>query len=273
MSLEWPERVLVFIPAYNEEHSIRRVILEVRDSVPHADILVVDDGSADNTAAVARAAGVMVVRHPINLCIGGTMQTGMKFALRNDYNLVLRLDGDGQHDSAELPSLYAAMIAQQADAVFGSRFLAQEIKMRIPLSRRIGISTFAGLVSLITRQRATDTTSGFCCLNRRAVTALARYLPQDYPEVEGRIILFKAGLKTVEVPANMRARMAGVSSIDNWRSVYYALKVSVAVVISALKDIPVLPQELAHDSLSTAHRRHPLQPVAVVGDGAPDPEA
>lgn len=269
---DWPKRVLVFIPAYNEEQCIRQVVLDVRGVLPEADILVVDDGSADNTAAVARAAGALVVRHPYNLCIGGTVQTGMKFALRHDYDLVMRVDGDGQHNSADLPILYAAMVEQQADAVFGSRFLGAELKMHIPFSRRLGISTFAMLVTLITRSRATDTTSGFCCLNRRAVTVLAHHLPQDYPEVEGRVILYKAGLKTVEVPARMRARVAGVSSIDSWRSLYYALKVSVAVVISALKDIPVLPQELTHDSLSTAYRRHPLQPIAAVGDRLPDSE-
>jgi len=235
-------------------------------------VLVVDDGSADNTSAVARAAGAMVVRHPYNLNIGGTVQTGMKFALRNNYDLVLRVDGDGQHDATELPVLYDAMVEQSADAVFGSRFLGTEADMRIPFTRRIGITTFATLVTLITRSKATDTTSGLCVLNRRAVTALAKYLPQDYPEVEGRVILYKAGLKTIEVPAKMRARMAGVSSINNWRSIYYALKVSVAVIISALKDIPVLPKELTHDSSSTTSRRHPLQPVAVVGDGLPDSE-
>jgi len=240
------ERLLVLIPAYNEQAAIRGVVSGVRQAMPQADILVVDDGSDDNTAQEAEAAGALVVRHPINLGIGGTVQTGLKFARWADYDAVIRLDGDGQHDASDIPLLYSILRTGQADVVIGSRFLSSTGGMHIPFSRRMGIHLFAWMVSLLTGSRATDTTSGFFAINRRAIQALALYMPQDYPEVESRIVLHKAGLKTMELPARMRARLSGVSSIDNWRSIYYALKVSVAVAIGALKDIPALPKEMVH---------------------------
>jgi hypothetical protein len=239
---------LVLIPAYNEQAAIRGVVSGVRLAMPQADILVVDDGSGDNTAQEAEAAGALVVRHPINLGIGGTVQTGLKFARRADYDAVIRLDGDGQHNASDIPVLYSILQTGQADVVIGSRFLSSTERgaMHIPFSRRMGIQLFAWMVSLLTGKQATDTTSGFFALNRRAIQALAVYMPQDYPEVESRIVLHKAGLTTLELPARMRARLSGVSSIDNWRSVYYALKVSVAVAIGALKDIPASPKEMVH---------------------------
>jgi glycosyltransferase involved in cell wall biosynthesis len=239
---------LVLIPAYNEQAAIRGVVGGVRQAMPQADILVVDDGSGDNTAQEAEAAGALVVRHPINLGIGGTVQTGLKFARWADYDAVIRLDGDGQHNASDIPLLYSILRTGQVDVVIGSRFLSSTGRgaMHIPFSRRLGIQLFAWMVSLLTGSRATDTTSGFFAINRRAIQALAVYMPQDYPEVESRIVLHKAGLTTLELPARMRARLSGVSSIDNWRSIYYALKVSVAVAIGALKDIPALPKEMVH---------------------------
>jgi glycosyltransferase involved in cell wall biosynthesis len=240
------ERLLVLIPAFNEQSAIRQVVSGVRNAVPSADILVVDDGSVDNTARVAESAGASVVRHPFNLGIGGAVQTGLKFAQQEDYDIVIRLDGDGQHSPSEIPSLLSAIQERQVDVVVGSRFLGTAVDMPIPLLRRFGICVFAWTVSLLTGRRATDTTSGFLVMNRRAVNALVTYIPQDYPEVEGRIVLHKAGLITLELPACMRARYSGVSSINSWRSIYYALKVTVAVLIGALKDIPALPKEMAN---------------------------
>ena len=240
------ERLLVLIPAYNEQATIRQVVSGARDAIPHADVLVVDDGSIDHTAQEAESGGAFVIRHPFNLGIGGAVQTGLKFAQQEDYDLVIRLDGDGQHNPSEIPSLYAILRAGNVDVVIGSRFLGDSGRMHIPFSRRLGITVFAVMVSSLTGRRATDTTSGFLGMNRRAVDALAAYMPQDYPEVESRIVLHKAGLKTLELPSHMRTRRAGVSSIDSWRSIYYALKVSVAVLIGTLKDIPKLPQEVAN---------------------------
>lgn len=232
-------RLLVLIPAYNEEGAIFKVVRGVRRVVPQADILVVDDASQDSTYHVAQAAGATVVRHPFNLGIGGTFQTGLKFALHQKYDLVIRLDGDGQHDPADIPAMLAVLQNDEADVVVCSRFLGTELTMHIPWARRLGIQVFATTVSALTGGRATDTTSGFQGLNRKAIATLAAFMPQDYPEVEGRVITHKAGLRTVELPTQMNMRAAGVSSINRWKSIYYAFKVSIAACICALKDIPL----------------------------------
>jgi glycosyltransferase involved in cell wall biosynthesis len=270
-----PARIMALVPAYNEEGAIARVVKGIRLALPEVDIVVIDDCSTDGTTAVARAAGAAVVRLPCNLGIGGAMQTGLKFARQNNYDYLVRLDGDGQHDPQEAPLLLDVVRSGQADAAFGSRFIGKDSTMTIPFSRRLGIKTFAALVTAVTRQKATDTTSGFMCLNRYAIDILADYLPQDYPEVEGRIILHKAGLTSLEIPALMRSRMAGTSSINSWRSIYYALKVTVAGVIGAMKDIPVIHKELDYDyhSPDTAAGRYRGQSFAVAGDGAADSEA
>ena len=269
------ERIMALIPAYNEEESITHVVDGVRRVLPQADIVVIDDCSTDQTAVIARGAGAVVVSLPCNLGIGGAVQTGLKFAREHEYDLVIRLDGDGQHDPEEIPMLFAAVKAGKADAVFGSRFIGKESTMTIPFSRRIGIKTFAFLVTVLTGEKATDTTSGFMGANKYAIAVLADYLPQDYPEVEGRIILHKAGLTTLELPAHMRSRFAGISSIDSWRSIYYAVKVSVAALIGAMKDIPVVQKELDYDSHSThpAAGRYRGQPYPVAGDRSSDTEA
>jgi glycosyltransferase involved in cell wall biosynthesis len=208
------------------------------------------------------------------LGIGGAVQTGFKFAREHDYDVVVRLDGDGQHDPNEIPALFSALISGKADAVFGSRFVGKNSDMKTPLSRRLGIKTFALMVSVLTREKATDTTSGFMCLNRYAVGVLADYLPQDYPEVEGRILLHKAGLKSLELPVFMRSRLAGMSSINSWRSIYYAFKVSVAALIGAMKDIPTVQKELEYDSHShnSATRRYSGQSYSVASDHTTDTE-
>lgn len=268
-------RIMALLPAYNEEGAIGHVIDEVRQVLPQADIVVIDDCSTDDTAQVAREAGVTVLSIPSNLGIGGAVQTGFKFAREYGYDIVVRLDGDGQHNAFEMPTLLAALSSGRADAVFGSRFIGKKSDMKIPYGRRLGIKTFALIVTVLTRQRATDTTSGFMCLNRYAVSVLADYLPQDYPEVEGRIFLHKAGLTSLELPVYMRSRLAGMSSINSWRSIYYAFKVSVAALIGAMKDIPPVQKELEHDSHSpnSASSRYPGQSYTVASDHSTDTKA
>ncbi|MFL7838435.1 MAG: glycosyltransferase family 2 protein [Candidatus Promineifilaceae bacterium] len=269
------ERVMALIPAYNEEENIPTVVQGIRQVLPQADIVVIDDCSTDRTVEVARASRAVVVRLPSNLGIGGAVQTGLKFARAQGYDTIIRLDGDGQHDPQDIPALLAAIKSGKVDAVFGSRFMGKDSTMTIPISRRLGIKTFAFLVSILTRQKATDTTSGYMCLNRYAIDVLADYLPQDYPEVEGRVILHKAGLTTLELPAHMRSRMAGISSINGWRSIYYAVKVSIAALIGAMKEIPVVQKELDYDS-HTAHPtagRYRSQSYSAAGDHPADTEA
>lgn len=269
------ERVMALIPAYNEEETISRVVAEVRHILPQADIVVIDDCSTDSTSDIAHAAGASVVRIPSNLGIGGAVQTGLKFARDYNYDIVIRLDGDGQHDPQDIPALFSAVKSGKADAVFGSRFMGKDSTMTIPISRRIGIKTFAFLVTILTGQKATDTTSGYMSLNKYAIDVLADYLPQDYPEVEGRVILHKAGLTTLELPAHMRSRTAGISSINGWRSIYYAVKVSIAALIGAMKDIPVVQKELDYDSYSSyaTTGRYSSQSYSPSSDRTSDKEA
>jgi glycosyltransferase involved in cell wall biosynthesis len=248
-SPEVRKKLLLIIPAYNESGCIADVVARARETLPGADVLVIDDGSLDNTAEVAERAGAFALSHPFNLGIGGTVQTGLKFARVMGYDYVARIDGDGQHDPRELLRLLAAVQEGRADVAVGSRFLADKVTMEIPLARRLGIQLFAREVSLITGHRATDTTSGMTVMNRRAVQVLARQMPQDYPEVESRIILHGAGLKTMEIPVHMGERLAGTSSINSWRSIYYALKVSIAVLLTAMKEAPKFvktPMEVPH---------------------------
>ena len=219
------------VPAHNEEESVAAVVREVREFDPGLEVVVVDDGSTDRTAAVARTAGARVVSLPFNLGIGGAVQTGFQLAHAEGFDLVVRLDGDGQHVAAELPKLIAPILDGTADIVVGSRF-AESRDYRPPLARRLGIRVFAGVVSTLTRQRVTDTTSGFQACNRRAIALFAADYPHDYPEVEATVMVFKHRLRLTEVHVAMRPRTAGTSSIGAFSSVYYAAKVLLAVFVA-----------------------------------------
>jgi glycosyltransferase involved in cell wall biosynthesis len=266
------DSLLVIIPALNEQGAISQVVKGVHAVLPTADILVIDDGSSDHTAQEAQAAGALVVRHPFNLGIGGAVQTGLKFACHHHYEYVIRMDGDGQHDACSIQAMLAVLQAHQADMVIGSRFLDADVDWHIPLSRRLGIRLYALEVTWLTGSRFTDTTSGFWAMNRRTIQVLATYLPQDYPDVESRIIVHKAGLKQMELPVHMGERTTGVSSINLARSIYYAFKVTVAVITTALKDYPLAALENHNaDTVRAKGRSHPLQSRSLVGDLPTDP--
>jgi glycosyltransferase involved in cell wall biosynthesis len=227
-------RRIAIVPARNEAGSVGAVVREIRALDPGLDVVVIDDGSTDRTAAEARAAGAHVVRLAFNLGIGGAVQTGFRYAFEHGFELAVRLDGDGQHDPAELPRLVAPVTAGEADIAVGSRF-AGERGYKPPLTRRIGIVLFARVVSLLTRQRVTDTTSGFQALNRSAIALFAADYPHDYPEVEAAVMVFRHRLRLVEVPVQMRERVAGTSSITAVRSVYYAIKVLLATFVALVR--------------------------------------
>lgn len=230
-------RTLVIIPALNEEGNIVRVIANA-GQLENADVLVIDDGSHDRTALRARKAGAYVLHLPFNLGIGGAVQAGLKFADEMGYADAIRIDGDGQHDMEEARKLLRVVRQGLADVAVGSRFLPGQHTYRPPLGRAMGIRWFAAMVSLITRQSAYDTTSGMQAMNRRAIRLFARYYPQDYPEVEARILMHKAGLRVRELAVRMQVRTAGASSITSLRSVYYLFKVSLATLIAALRQTP-----------------------------------
>ena len=237
---------LVIVPAFNEEKSIHHVVLDIKNCAPFADILVINDGSSDNTATIARKSGAAVLNLPHNLGIGGAVRAGLAFAEEMGYSFILRMDGDGQHKAEDITRLLEPVEKGLVDAAFGSRFCGGSNAYCPPLIRRLGISTYSLIVSIIIGQKISDATSGLWCLNRKTIRYFSRYFPQDYPEVESHILLYKAGFSQMEVPVNMRARLAGRSSISPWRSVYYAFKVLLAAVIRAIQDAPELSEEEAY---------------------------
>jgi glycosyltransferase involved in cell wall biosynthesis len=236
---------LAIVPAYNEEASVGRVIDEIRALSPPFDVVVVDDGSVDRTAAVAADRGVHVVRLPFNLGIGGAMQTGYRFALEQGYDLAVQIDGDGQHDPRELPKILQPVLEGSADLVVGSRFSGDGAFQSSPV-RRIGIRLFAGVVSAVVGQRVTDTTSGFRAVNRKGIALFAADYPHDYPEVEATVMCVKHKLRLTEVPVRMRERSAGSSSITAFRSVYYMTKVLLAIFVGLFRRYAVPIEEDHH---------------------------
>jgi glycosyltransferase involved in cell wall biosynthesis len=237
-------RVIAVVPAHDEADAIGAVVAGILALQPRFDVVVVDDGSTDATAAIASEHGAAVVRLPFNLGIGAAVQTGFQYALAQGYELAVRLDGDGQHDPHELPKLLAPVERGEADIVTGSRFTGDGGRYRPPLARRAGIAWFARLVSLLTRQRVTDTTSGFQALNRKGIELFAGDYPNDYPEVEATLLVLKNRLRLVEVSVQMREREHGRSSITFVRSVYYMLKVTLALFVAMFRRY-TLPQEEA----------------------------
>jgi glycosyltransferase involved in cell wall biosynthesis len=235
-------RRIAIVPALNEHETIGPLIDEIRAFDPGFEILVVDDGSIDRTAAVAEARGAHVLTLPFNLGIGGAVQTGYLYARDNGFDLAVQIDGDGQHNPHELTRLVEPILDGTADMVVGTRFV-EGGGYRGTHLRRVGIHLFAALVSLIVRQHVTDTTSGFRAVNRRAIRLFAADYPHDYPEVEATVLISRHGLKMVEVPVVMRVREVGSSSITTLRSVYYMVKVLLALFVGLFRRYPKILEE------------------------------
>ncbi len=227
-------RRVAIVPAYNEEESIGRVVDELRAFDEGLEVLVVDDGSTDGTAEIARARGARVVSLPFNLGIGGAVQTGFRYAWEHDFDVAVRVDGDGQHAPAELDAVLAPVLSGEADVVVGSRFIGGD-GYRSSRSRRVGIRLLALSVSALTRQRITDPTSGFQAANRKGIRLFAADYPHDYPEAEAAVMVAKHALRLCEVPVAMRARETGQSSITAVRSVYYMVKVVLAIFVALFR--------------------------------------
>jgi glycosyltransferase involved in cell wall biosynthesis len=235
-------RRVAIVPAFNEEVAISGVVDELRAFDPGLDVVVVDDGSVDRTAAVAAARGARVLRLPFNLGISGAVQTGFRYAFEHGYDIAVRVDGDGQHDPSQLPFVLEPVLRGDADIAVGSRFAGDRDGYRSSRTRRVGIRLLAWVVSRIVGQRVTDTTSGFQALNREGIALFARDYPHDYPEVEATVMVFRHRLRLREVPVSMRERGGGRSSITTLRSVYYMVKVLLAIFVGLFRR-NVVPQE------------------------------
>lgn len=234
---------LVIIPTLNEQASIGRVVKAVQQTLPWADIAVINDGSTDQTALRAAAAGAFVLHLPYNLGIGAAVQTGFLFAERHNYDMVLRCDGDGQHDPEDMCRLVETLMQGSADMVIGTRYTDQTGGYRSTRLRRLGSLILASLLSVITRQPVTDPTSGFAAYNRRAIVYWAHHYPHDYPEPEALVLARRSGLRVSEVPVTMKPRMAGRSSITGLTPVYYMMKVILAILIGSVRPAAVVDTE------------------------------
>lgn len=233
-------KTLVVLPALDEAGNIAGTVERIRGHVPFADVLVINDGSSDNTALVAQEAGAIVLNMPYNVGIGAAVQTGFKYAARYGYEVVVRNDGDGQHSADDIVRLLDTLLQNEVDVVTGSRFLGDG-DYGTPLMRRAGIGLLSGLLTLITRQRITDPTSGFAAFNSRAISLFARLYPHDYPEPEAVVLLHKSGLRLREIPVTFHNREHGTSQFTApTRSAYYMVKVILAILINLLRRAPAI---------------------------------
>ncbi|MDP7638258.1 MAG: glycosyltransferase family 2 protein [Candidatus Hydrogenedentes bacterium] len=234
-------RVLVIVPAYNESESIGDVLAALSREAPEYDVVVVNDGSSDHTGEIVRASGTAtLLRLPYNLGIGAAMQTGYKYALREDYDIAVQCDADGQHPVHQISKLVDRVADGTADLIIGSRYVANS-DYRPSLMRRIGKSLLSLLVDSAVGGGVTDTTSGFRAANRDVIAAFARHYPDDYPEPEALVLLHKRGLRSAEVPVDMQPRQGGVSSINPRRAPYYIVKVSLAIFVGGFKKVTHAP--------------------------------
>ncbi len=231
-------RVLVVVPAFNEEESLPAILAEIRARAPGVDVVVVDDGSHDGTQAAARAARVPVLALPVNLGVGAALQTGFLYALEEGYDVAVQLDADGQHDPADLPALLAPIAAGRANLSIGSRYVAGASGYHAPLLRRLGMVLFSALATAVTGRPLKDTTSGYRAYDR-SVMALCRIeFPQDFPDAPLLIQVARAGFILEEVPVAMRPRTRGTSFYTWTRSLYYPYKTLLASLVLLLRRPP-----------------------------------
>lgn len=231
---------LAIVPAYNEAEAIGATIGAIRRQAPDFDVLVIDDGSADATAERARSAGAEVLRLPFNLGIGGAMQAGYIYAHEHDYDVAVQVDGDGQHDPRHIHELLDRLRSEpDLNMVTGSRFLtADRDGFRSSAARRLGIRFFARVLSVLTRQRVTDPTSGFRMTDRLGIALFAGDYPPDYPEVEAILLIHRHRLRSCELPVVMAPRLSGTSAISSTQSVYYMVKVLFGVIVALFRARP-----------------------------------
>lgn len=226
-------KILIIIPAYNERENIIRTIQDIEGNAPAANYIVINDCSSDGTREILREYQANYLDVPVNLGIGGGVQTGYRYALEQGYDIAVQFDGDGQHEAQYIQDLIAPIESGQADMVIGSRFIAKE-GFQSSAMRRLGISFLSGLIHILCGIRVRDVTSGMRAVNRRMMEEFSQNYAQDYPEPEAILASGLMGARIEEVPVQMRERQGGTSSINALRSVYYMVKVSTALVMTRL---------------------------------------
>ena len=225
---------LVIIPAFNEEGNLEKTIKDIKDNAPDFDYVIINDCSTDKKLEMCRRHGFSYLNLPVNLGIGGAVQTGYRYAYYHGYDIAVQFDGDGQHSASHLEDMVTTLIDTESDMVIGSRFIEKEGFQSSGL-RRIGIKYFTGLIKLLTGKKITDPTSGMRMVNKKLLEKFTDEYPKDYPEPESVVTILSEKYKVTEIPVVMNEREEGVSSISLKNSVYYMIKVSFAILIARMK--------------------------------------
>jgi len=224
---------LIIIPAYNEAANIKRVVDNLIENYPQYDYVIINDCSTDNTEQICKNSSFNYVSLPVNLGIGGGVQCGYRYALENDYDIAIQLDGDGQHDPVGIEHLIKPLIGNEADMTIGSRFIEKQ-GFQSSVLRRLGIFIIKVFIKLCCGAKVYDTTSGFRAVNRNLIELFANEYANDYPEPEAIASAVLNGYRVIEVPVIMKERAGGLSSINTLRSFYYMLKVPMALIVCRL---------------------------------------
>ncbi|MCI9033115.1 MAG: glycosyltransferase family 2 protein [Lachnospiraceae bacterium] len=224
------KKPLIIIPAYKEAENIELLVNNIIDNYPQYDYIIINDGSKDATRSICQKNGYNFIDLPLNLGIGGAVQTGYKYADREGYEIAVQIDGDGQHDVSQLDKVIAPLIMGQTDITIGSRFIERQ-GFQSSSMRRFGIRFLSGLIRLCTGKKILDVTSGYRAVNRRFIEIYADNYPSDYPEPEAIVAAVMHKGNILEVPVVMKERQAGTTSIHTWKTVYYMLKVTLAIVV------------------------------------------
>lgn len=225
---------LIIIPAYNEEENIKKTVDSILRESPEFDYVIINDCSKDKTREICEKNGFNIVNLPINLGIGGAVQTGYKYAMKYGYDIAVQVDGDGQHDPAFLNDMAQVLEKENVDMVIGSRFITKE-GFQSSVMRRLGIKYFTMLIKILTGTTITDSTSGLRMVGKNIIELYAKDYPKDYPEPESVVTVLKKGMKVKEIPVIMKSRQGGVSSINPSKSVYYMVKVTLAILVESIR--------------------------------------
>lgn len=232
--MEKQKKKLIIIPAYNEEACIEKTVQNIKEHAKEFDYVIINDCSADRTGEICDRNRFCVIHLPVNLGIGGAVQTGYLYAWRNGYEMAVQVDGDGQHDASFLQRMADVMEEKQLDMVIGSRFIEKE-GFQSSGARRMGIRYFSSLIKLLTGARITDPTSGLRMVNRKIIKEFAEDYPKDYPEPESVVNVLRKGGKVKEIPVLMKERQGGISSISPKNAIYYMIKVSLAILVERFR--------------------------------------